>query len=44
MDGVSVGATVKVVEIELAIDRRDVFVFDPSGPTIRFPGRQLAAG
>jgi multiple sugar transport system ATP-binding protein len=29
--------------VELAIDRRDVFVFDPSGATIRFPERQLAA-
>jgi multiple sugar transport system ATP-binding protein len=30
-------------KIQLAVDRRDVFVFDPSGPTIRFPERQLAA-
>ena len=29
--------------IRLAVDRRDVFVFDPAGPTIRFPERQLAA-
>jgi multiple sugar transport system ATP-binding protein len=29
--------------IRLSIDPRDVFVFDPAGPTLRFSTRQTAA-
>jgi multiple sugar transport system ATP-binding protein len=29
--------------IRLAVDPRDIFVFDPKGPTLRYPERQLAA-
>ncbi|MEX0853653.1 MAG: ABC transporter ATP-binding protein [Bauldia sp.] len=35
---VAYGATIR-----LAIDPRDIFVFDPKGPTLRYPERQLAA-
>jgi multiple sugar transport system ATP-binding protein len=29
--------------IRLAVDPRDIFVFDPKGPTLRFPARDIAA-